>query len=157
MTEVKGAREVRGFTLTARADRIDVRKDGSLAIYDYKTGRAPSDAEVKAFAKQLPLEAAIAAAGGFEGAPAAPVATLAHIPLSGPAAGRAVPLKADPASAAEETWAGLLRLVAAYADPATGYPARARPKHISYASDFDHLSRYGEWEDGDEAGAGARP
>jgi double-strand break repair protein AddB len=149
-TEVQGARAAPGFTLTACADRVDLRADGTVAIYDYKTGAAPSRKEVEAFAKQLPLEAAIALAGGFEEVAPADVAELAHIPLSGANAGLAVPLDGDPRALAEETWAGLLRLIAAYADPATGYPARARPKRIAYASDYDHLSRHGEWEDGDE-------
>ena len=34
---------VRPFTLTARADRIDVGADG-LVIFDYKTGAAPIEA-----------------------------------------------------------------------------------------------------------------
>ena len=43
---------------------------------------------------------------------------------------------------------GLKRLLSRYADPAQPYPARSRPKFIEYASDYDHLSRYGEWADG---------
>ena len=42
-TEVEGALDLAsGFRLTARADRIDVGEDGSVAIYDYKTGKPPS-------------------------------------------------------------------------------------------------------------------
>ena len=44
------------FRLTARADRIDETEDGSLIIYDYKTGAA-----AKAKARERPLRAAIAA------------------------------------------------------------------------------------------------
>ena len=47
VAEVDGALDLaveRGFRLTARADRIDLREDGSVVIYDYKTGRA-ADAE----------------------------------------------------------------------------------------------------------------
>ena len=56
------------FTLTARADRIDIMGDGGISITDYKTGAIPGDKEVEAgFAPQLPLEAAIAQAGGFAG------------------------------------------------------------------------------------------
>jgi double-strand break repair protein AddB len=151
LTEITGARTADGFTLTARADRLDLRQDGTLALYDYKTGAPPSDKEIRVFAKQMPLEAAIAAAGGFEGVAPARIAELAHIPLSGKAPGEPVPLKDDPETLAAEAWEGLLRLIAAYRDPATGYPARARPKHIRYASDYDHLARYREWEDGDAA------
>jgi ATP-dependent helicase/nuclease subunit B len=54
----------------------------------------------------------------------------------------------DAPALAAETWTGLMRLVAAYRDEATGYMARARPQFLDYASDYDHLSRLGEWEDG---------
>src|SRR5690606_40819298 len=48
------------FTLTARADRIDVTDEG-LVISDYKTGKPPSAKAVLAHEKpQLSLEAAIA-------------------------------------------------------------------------------------------------
>ena len=69
-TEVSGKLALTGphgpFELIARADRIDRLSDGRLAIIDFKTGAVPGVAEVVAgFAPQLPLEAAIAAAGGF--------------------------------------------------------------------------------------------
>ncbi len=59
-TEVDGALDIaEGFTLTARADRIDAREDGSIAIYDYKTGSTlPVAKHVDELsAPQLPLEA----------------------------------------------------------------------------------------------------
>jgi inactivated superfamily I helicase/RecB family exonuclease len=147
--EAKGERTENGFTLRARADRIDRRQDGRLALYDYKTGHIPTKKEVAVFAKQMPLMAAIAEAGGFEGMAAAPVATLAHISLSGGReGGRTVPLDGDPSAMAAETWTRLLGLIERFRDPATGYLARARPQQLRYASDYDHLSRLGEWEDG---------
>eukprot|EP01037_Dinobryon_pediforme_P005750 gene5750-5813_t len=57
-----------GFTLTGRADRVERREDGSLALIDYKTGKPPSEAAVvSGAAPQLPLEAAMIAAGAFAG------------------------------------------------------------------------------------------
>ncbi|MBR4932620.1 MAG: PD-(D/E)XK nuclease family protein, partial [Alphaproteobacteria bacterium] len=35
------------FTLTAKADRIDVINDGSVEIIDYKTGTLPSQTDIK--------------------------------------------------------------------------------------------------------------
>ena len=50
------------FTLVGRADRIERRADGRLAILDYKTGAPPSQREVDAgLAPQLLLEACMAA------------------------------------------------------------------------------------------------
>ena len=54
------------FRLTGRADRIERRRDGGLAILDYKTGTPPSQKDVDAgLAPQLLLEAAMAEAGAF--------------------------------------------------------------------------------------------
>ena len=52
--------------LIGRADRIERRADGALAILDYKTGTPPTQKEVDAgLAPQLLLEAAMAEAGAF--------------------------------------------------------------------------------------------
>ena len=54
------------FLLTARADRIERRADGSYAILDYKTGQPPTEPQVRSgLAPQLTLEAAILRQGGF--------------------------------------------------------------------------------------------
>ncbi|MFT3975136.1 MAG: double-strand break repair protein AddB [Amaricoccus sp.] len=144
--EVGGRREVPGlaFAVTARADRIDLLPDGRVALYDYKSGNARSDAEIATFHLQLPLEAAIAAAGGFDGLPPAEVA---HVELLyfGNRESRVI----DPATLAE-TWRRFANLAACYQDPETPFIARLRPQKISWAGDYDHLSRRGEWSDGDD-------
>lgn len=56
-----------GLVITARADRLDVRPDGSLRVVDYKTGTLPSLRSVlEGDAVQIPLEVLVAARGGFE-------------------------------------------------------------------------------------------
>ena len=58
------------FLLTARADRIEQGADGNYAILDYKTGKPPTDLQVRSgLAPQLTLEAAILRKGGFSGVP----------------------------------------------------------------------------------------
>ena len=72
------------FELRGRADRIERRADGRLAILDYKTGRPPTPAEVAAgLAPQLVLEAAMVEAGGFGNERAGRVAELAYWHMSG--------------------------------------------------------------------------
>ena len=70
------------FTLTARADRIERRGDGSFAILDYKTGQPPTGKQVRmGLSPQLTLEAAILREGGFDGiAAGASVAELGLCP-----------------------------------------------------------------------------
>ncbi len=64
--EIDGEMTVDGVRITGRADRIDRRSDGTLAIIDYKTGRVPTKAEVEAgFALQLGLLGLIAGEGRF--------------------------------------------------------------------------------------------
>ena len=79
----------REFTLTARADRIEQRKDGSYAILDYKTGAARTEKQVRTgLAPQLTLEAAILRGGGFKTIPAGSVSEIAYVTLKGGEAGR---------------------------------------------------------------------
>ena len=147
--EVKGERPLTGlhrtFKVTAKADRIDVAADGRYGFYDYKSGNVPSEKEVKAFHLQLPLEAAIAEAGGFDGLPAASAFRLELIGLGAQATRR---IDADPQAVAV-TWARLHKLIGYYLDPANGFTARLRPQKISFESEYDHLSRKGEWSDGE--------
>ena len=61
----------RTFILSARADRIERRRDGSFAILDYKTGQPPTGKQVRmGLSPQLTLEAAILREGGFADIPA---------------------------------------------------------------------------------------
>ena len=69
--EIRGEIEIpldnaRIFTLSARADRIERRRDGGYAILDYKTGQPPTGKQVRmGLSPQLTLEAAILREGGF--------------------------------------------------------------------------------------------
>ncbi len=144
------------FTLTARADRIDVGAAG-LVITDYKTGLPPSAKRVTAgHAPQLPLEAAIARGAGFAHAPGGAVATLRYIRASGgEPAGEQIDIKVpDIAALAAETLDGLTRHIARFDRPDTPYrPVRRQ----GYAYDFDdyaHLARVAEWSSLEGANGG---
>jgi ATP-dependent helicase/nuclease subunit B len=151
LAEVKGRitldAPIGPFELTAKADRIDRRQSGELTIIDYKTGQPPTLPNVKlGFASQLPLEAAMAAAGGFAGVHASPVAALEVWRLTGGAEpGKVVPIKDDPAVLAAEAMAGLARLVAQYDDPDTPYESIPRAAFAPTYSDYLHLARVQEW------------
>jgi ATP-dependent helicase/nuclease subunit B len=75
----------RTFVLSARADRIERRRDGSYAILDYKTGQPPTGKQVRmGLSPQLTLEAAILREGGFENIPAdSSVGEIGYVRLSG--------------------------------------------------------------------------
>jgi ATP-dependent helicase/nuclease subunit B len=138
------------FTLTARADRIDHFKDGTLAIIDYKTGQVASKKEVLAgFSPQLPLEAAIAAAGKFDGVNIGPVSALEFWHLDGgDPPGKVKSAGDDPTSLATGAIEGLTRLVTTFDLVDTPYRARPHPDHTPRYSDYLHLARVKEWSSG---------
>jgi ATP-dependent helicase/nuclease subunit B len=156
--EVKGERLIEApagdFLLTATADRVDTMADGTLAILDYKTGVLPTRPQLAAgLAPQLPLEAAIAQAGGFAGVPAGAVGALAYWRLGGgDPPGEIRPLD-DPAALAEAALAGLERLIRAFDDPATPYRAIPRPAFVPRYNDYAHLERVAEWSAASEEDA----
>jgi ATP-dependent helicase/nuclease subunit B len=139
------------FTLTAKADRIDRLPDGTLAIVDYKTGMVPRQEDVRfGLSPQLPVEAVIAEAGGFEGVDAATVGELAHWKLGGVAAGKLQPVRTDEkegglAALIDAARAGVVALVARFDDPATPYLCRPRPSAAPRFDDYEHLARFKEW------------
>ena len=135
------------FKLTARADRLDLLTDGTVTVIDYKTGAPPSSAEVAAgFAPQLPLEAAIVEAGGFEGVPAAAVSALEYWRLRGGNVGGEIKsIGADVPALIEQSVQGLARLIAAFDQADTPYEARPRPDQAPRFSDYEHLARVREW------------
>ncbi|MHA1545441.1 MAG: double-strand break repair protein AddB [Alphaproteobacteria bacterium] len=134
------------FTLTARADRIDVIGDRSADIIDYKTGGLPKAQALKNLeAPQLPLEAAIMAAGGF-GDISAQVRGLIYVQLSGrDPAGEIVPVPGDPHDLAKRALELLEQRIAAFARPSQPYLSRVKPKREEFAGDYDHLARLAEW------------
>jgi ATP-dependent helicase/nuclease subunit B len=155
MAEVTGRRVLEApggpFTLTARADRIDLTPAG-LVITDYKTGAPPKDkAVIDGVAPQLPLEAAIARADGYAGIDTNSVIALRYISASGGTpAGREQTIKVpDVHALAEERIAALGALVAEYDDEAHPYPAVRRAGFDNRFDDFAHLARLAEWGGGD--------
>ncbi|PZQ49809.1 MAG: double-strand break repair protein AddB [Rhodovulum sulfidophilum] len=145
--EARGRRAVEGlpapFTVTATADRIDRAPEG-YAIYDYKSGGLPRGKGK--IHLQLPLEAAIAEAGGFAPLPPAPAFHLELVSI-----GRAETHAFDRVpDRIAETWARLAQLIATYQRGESGFTARLRPAQLVYQNDYDHLARHGEWGDGEE-------
>ncbi len=153
-SEVKGSWKLDvpgGFELVGRADRIEQRTDGTLAILDYKTGAPPSQTDVEAgFAPQLPLEAAMAAAAAFPGVAGTP-AELTYWHLTGgfqPGAVRTL-FKGDPAAieaAAANAEARLRDLIAAFDDPARPYLSQPHAGRVPRFSDYAQLARVAEWD-----------
>jgi ATP-dependent helicase/nuclease subunit B len=155
-SEIQGRLEIAApyapFVVTAKADRVDMKTDGSLVLIDYKTGAPPSPKEVAAgYAPQLPIEAAIARHGGFDGVPARPVSALLYWRLSGGTpGGEEKTAGSNPQDLAAQALEGLAGLVRAFDDETTPYEARPHPDKAPKYSDYLHLARVREWSGGGE-------
>ena len=62
-----------------------------------------------------------------------------------------------PSETVEGVWERLEQLIAAYLDPKQGFSARRALFEQKTVSDYDHLSRFGEWDmtaaaDGEDVG-----
>jgi ATP-dependent helicase/nuclease subunit B len=151
------------FRLTARADRIEQRSDGSYAILDYKTGTVPSARQVGAgLAPQLTLEAAILQGGGFAGiAAGAAVGELAYVALrGGETAGEEKTVKFKDSDANAQAQYALKRLVevaAKFTEASRPYYSLVHPMWTTRYGDYDHLARVKEWSlsGGSDGGAGS--
>jgi ATP-dependent helicase/nuclease subunit B len=151
--EVDGSMALEGpagaFTLKARADRIDSGA-GGVVITDYKSGANLKTLVGRAKtgeAPQLPLEAAIAAAGGFTDVEAGRVALLRYISTSGgepPGCDFDLDID-DVAASADAAREGLLRLIAQFDRETTPYRAVRRPRFRYDYDDYAHLARVAEW------------
>ncbi|MDQ1155231.1 double-strand break repair protein AddB [Brevundimonas sp. SORGH_AS_0993] len=141
------------FTLTARADRIELDATGA-AVIDFKTGATPSQKQVvQGFAPQLTLTAAILADGGFP-APPTEATELLYVKVTGrrepgvvtdvSKQGRSNSLTA--AQLAERELDRLKQGVAAFDDPSTPYRSWVAPQFMGgFGGNYDHLARVWEW------------
>lgn len=137
------------FILTCRADRIDVLENGGARIVDYKTGKIPSDKQVKVgLAPQLTLEAAMLAEGAFSPIGRRLTQEIEYVKLSGgnPPGEVTVPdLDQEVMDCARKHLGNLVALLTAYARPGRAYLPRAMMEKEDDQGDYDHFSRYREW------------
>jgi len=148
------------FTVTAKADRIEIDPEGFGHILDYKTGKAPSPKMVQSgFSPQLTLTMAILAAGGFKGLGRPRPGEMVYLEVTGRKPAGKVETRAvagdESTEAAAKALEGLAELITAFDDPERPYTSRTAPQFVKlYASDYDHLARVFEWstsgEDGEE-------
>lgn len=65
--EIEGSLKVGNIRITGKADRIDIKNDGTCDIIDYKTGSIPNNLEIQRGEKpQFGIEAVILENNGFE-------------------------------------------------------------------------------------------
>ncbi len=145
------------FCLTARADRIELNKDGSMTLIEYKIGTVPSTNEISAgFAPQLTFEAAMALRGAFALGTQSETVEALYLRLTGKEGGKEEPvtLKKGGGSfmeVAKKHYDGLIELLNQFRNETTAYPPRPFPKFAKKYNAYDYLARVKEWSRGGEA------
>ncbi len=137
-----------GVELTCRADRIDLTHDGLAYIYDYKTGQVPTKDQQISFDKQLLLEAAMIELGAFSTVGKMTADGASFIAVNTNMKDVDAPLKDHPAM---EVWADFQKLLIEYQSQSRGYSARIAMFSEKDFSNYDQLSRFGEWDTSDDA------
>jgi ATP-dependent helicase/nuclease subunit B len=147
----------RSFVLSARADRIEHRRDRTYAILDYKTGQPPTGKQVRmGLSPQLTLEAAILREGGFEGIPAdSSVSEFGYVRLSGnnpPGEQKPLELKIKPGDtpqlpdeAADYARLQLEALIRKFEGETQGYTSLNLSMWSNRYGSYDDLARIKEW------------
>jgi ATP-dependent helicase/nuclease subunit B len=147
----------RTFVLSARADRIERRHDGTYAILDYKTGQPPTGKQVRmGLSPQLTLEAAILREGGFANIPAGTsVSEIGYVRLSGnnpPGEQKILELKINksdtpqhPDAAADEARNKLEALIRAFENETQAYTSLNLSMWANRYGTYDDLARIKEW------------
>jgi ATP-dependent helicase/nuclease subunit B len=155
-----------GVKLTGMADRIDLRKDGTAWIIDYKTGGTPSRKEARILLDpQLALEAYALINGGFADAGPVPVSGLFYLRLTGKE-NVSDRIDTDPEKPGKDEFVGpedlgvkaveeLGRLVTLLRSGKRGFLSRAIPQSArDFGGEYDHLARVAEWQTAVDAEGG---
>jgi ATP-dependent helicase/nuclease subunit B len=163
-TEVSGRlaltlRDGTGFTLHAKADRIDrlgAAEDARLAVLDYKTGSAPSREEVAiGLEPQLTLQAAMARQGAFKGIAGGSVAEIGYLTMGSDPDDQMRDIAKPPdtidgvATGHLERLIDFLSRLRARREP---FVSRRMPRKQDDSGPYDHLARLRERLAGDGDG-----
>ena len=144
------------FTITAKADRIDILKENNKAIiFDYKTGTPPSEKEVETgYAPQLPIEALILQNKGFNNIKGtSSIAGVRYVKLTGSKNGEIKGEKLDEVidDIISKTLNNLKETIAKFSVETTPYLSRPNPNKVGHNienySEYSHLARVKEWNE----------
>ena len=141
------------FTLTAKCDRMDLVKgtENEWYLFDYKSGAIPSVRSISQYDKQIPLQTIMAEKGSFTEGDTGKVSKAGYIGIGRKIVFQEVDRKdKDGNDTFLQDWEKFQKLIKNYQSLDTGYIPRRYGGEGVVSDDYDHLARYGEWEDIDE-------
>lgn len=137
------------FTLTARADRIELHVGNSFSVIDYKTGLPPTAEQVRiGLAPQLTLEAAIVQHGGVSEVNAKQARELLYIKLGSRDGGEVKSALGKDQSADHlitQHFQQCVEIIDAHWNGGRPFASRPIAQFASRYSNYDHLARVKEW------------
>lgn len=140
------------FTITARADRIDHRSDGTYALIDYKSaGQYAKISMENGKLPQLPLEAMILNNQGFTELKTGETSHLSYWVMTGGAkAGHAVIYEENIQELIEKTEKNIKKLITVFNKSDTPYYSIPDLNNAPAYNDYEHLARLQEWSTQDQ-------
>ncbi|MFC7377506.1 double-strand break repair protein AddB [Brevundimonas sp. GCM10030266] len=148
------------FTLTAKADRIELSATGA-AVLDFKTGSVPTPKQVRTgFSPQLTLTGAILAEAGLKTSGPVEPEELTYVRVVGRKEPGVKAVRGEGAEAlalSQAALAGLTARIARFDEAETPYLSWVAPQFMgNFGGNYDHLARVWEWhvvggEDGGDA------
>ncbi len=137
------------YVLSARADRIDIMQNGAVRLIDYKTGSPPTAKEVQTgLNPQMTLQSAMLLEGAFAPLTASSIAEALYIQIgrsrSSMKVRSATGDKVDELAKIHlDRFKALLQI---YRGQDVAYLPRLIANEDDGETDYDHLSRYLEWQ-----------
>ena len=135
------------FSLTAKVDRIALRRDEAIDIFDYKTGSPATARQILTGTKpQLLIEALIGLQGGYPKINIHRLSSLISLRLNGGSpVGEYHIVEKDIPLRATQFLTKLHELILAFDDEKTPYYFVPSNEFSSQYNDFQHLARMKEW------------
>ena len=137
--------------LSGQADRIEIQTDNGFSIIDFKTGKTPTVAQVKAgFSPQLTIEAAMLKRNAFHGLAGKQTNELLYVKLGSKNGGEERPVRDirdpfDPDDLAELHFSEMVKLIDEHWNGKRPFLSRPYPEFLKDYGRYDHLARVREW------------
>jgi ATP-dependent helicase/nuclease subunit B len=135
------------FILSTRIDRLEIDHNQSIAIIDYKTGALPSNSDIElGLSNQILLEGLVVLYGNVHSSIGdhITISALEYWKLSGRY--EDCDIKNIRTEGMQDVRARLEALIQAFDNEATPYTANNDPKKMPQYNNYEHLTRYAEWE-----------